>query len=123
MKHESQTRQCSVCSPDREVWSSAEVQKQVGQTIVQLPHDRHRLGDVVPARMLGVLVEQGADVRGVHRAAHPPRRVVDDLRRRPGPRRSRPARSSCSSTPAPRSLPARARKVCSPSSSSVSARS
>ena len=42
LKQESQRCQRSVSSPARSVVSSTEVQKQVGQTIVQLPHERQR---------------------------------------------------------------------------------
>ena len=42
VKQESQIRQCSRLVAGQEVSSSTEVQKQVGQTIVQLPHDRQR---------------------------------------------------------------------------------
>ena len=109
MKQESQIRQRSADPPDRTVWSSTEVQKQVGQTIVQLPQDRQRLGDVVPARVLGVVVEQVADVGGVH-AAGPSGATarVDDLARpRPSSAAGCRPRASRSSTAAPRSLPGR----------------
>ena len=82
------------------------------------------LGDLVPARVLHVPVEQLLDPVGVELAAHLGGALLGDRRRgllvRLRPPRAAPISASTSS---PRSEPASTRKRCSPSSSSVSARS
>ena len=57
--------------------SSTAVQKQVGHTIVQLPHERQRLRDVVPARVLEIGEQRLAHVGGVDGAGHPGGCAVD----------------------------------------------
>ena len=82
-------------------------------------------GDVVPARVLEVPVQQLLDAVGVHRAAHAARRCAP----RSGRRSSMCSSAACAEgrsaiTSAPRSVPTSTRNACSSSeSSSVSARS
>ena len=116
----------SASPPVRSVTSSTVVQKQVGQTIVQLPQRQAAVGDLVPARVLAVAAAAARAMPvGVERAAHLRR---PRARRRARPPRGRAARrvacGSSASTSAPRSLPTSTRKRWpSSSSSSVSARS
>ena len=117
VKHESQTRHRSA-APDREVWvlhGGAEAGRADHRAVAAR---QAAAGDVVPAGMLGVVVEQVADVGGVHRPAH---------MRGSSASTTCSAASTCRSAArhglklvqhaAPRSLPAASEEpVCSPSS-------
>ena len=106
--------------------SSTLVQKQVGQTSVQLPQVRQRSATSSQRWMLEVAREQVADVGRVERAG-PSSRLRPARRRHRRPRGrsagAAPARERPRAPRAPRSLPASTRKRCSPSRISVSARS
>ena len=108
----------------RVVSSSTEVQKQVGQTSVQLPQVRQRSAVSAKRGWSRLAREQVAQVNRLERAAHLGLGVARHLRRRVEVGRRRPhAAERSASTSAPRLVPASARKRCPPSSSSVSTRS
>ena len=95
------------------MWSSTDVQKQVGQTIVQLPHDRQRSATSSQLGMLGVVVEERRGCRWCPAAGPSAASSVVDHLRRPGPVAlgGRPC-AAASRTSAPRSDPALARNRC-----------
>ena len=125
VKQESQRRLRSATSPVRSFSSSTEVQKQVGQTIVQLPQVRQRSATssqrgcsrlassssrTSSERMCRPMLPAASRHHGVGRALG---------RASPRPRGAAWSRAVA----APRSLPTSTRNSCSSPSSSVSARS
>ena len=62
VKHDAHSRSRLTWSPVKSLTSSTLLQKQVGQTIVQLAQAKTSLGDFLPTRMFQVVHQQIADV-------------------------------------------------------------
>ena len=112
-------------SPDRSVTSCTSVQKQVGQTIVQLVQARQRLATSSHIGLSALAYSSSLRPTGVQGAAHPPGRALGDrVRRRSQSSAGAVSAPIRSSTSAPRSEPTSTTNRCPPSSSiSVSDRS
>jgi hypothetical protein len=78
LKQESQRRERDVCMSERSLASSIEVQKHVGQTMVQIAASEASLRHVVPARVLQIARQQLVQIVRAHLAAHGGSSAGDD---------------------------------------------